>query len=246
MYSAPLLRQNCCSKRTKQTHITYACIPLHVSLVFVFLFFFGHLPTSTPLCFSSLISLIGLIPCSLACPIIFWNIQGNVSSCCHSNYYNMQHGLWHSSFWKCFSFFSRSSVTREGCGFFKGICSKLAQKTENAPVRGLWWGLDASWNDPPRICWIKSLHLDIIVLLLCWEFMLPEWDQISGLKMATCQRLAASPGIIFYQDKTLGFYCWLIATCFLSLDECTPLNFFWYQAAQHQTTQTIRSFSKCK
>lgn len=42
--------------------------------------------------------LIGLIPCSLACPIIFWNIQGNVSSCCHSNYYNTQHGSWLSSF----------------------------------------------------------------------------------------------------------------------------------------------------
>lgn len=38
----------------------------------------------------------------------------------------------------------------------------------------------ASWNDTPRICWIKSLHLDIIVLLLCWELLLPEWDQISG------------------------------------------------------------------
>lgn len=74
---------------------------------------------------------IGLIPCSLACPIIFWNIQGNVSSCCHSNYSNIQHGSWLSSFWKCFSFLSRSSVTREGCRLFKGICSKLAQKRDN-------------------------------------------------------------------------------------------------------------------
>lgn len=62
--------------------------------------------------------LIGLIPCSLACPIIFWNIQGNVSSCCHSNYYNIQHGSWLSSFWKCFSFLSRSSVTCEAWRFF--------------------------------------------------------------------------------------------------------------------------------
>lgn len=64
-------------------------------------------------------------------------------------------------------------------------------------------GLGASWNDPPRICWIKSLHLDIIVSLLWRELLLPEWDQISGPKMATCQELATSHGNIGYSDKAI-------------------------------------------
>lgn len=55
--------------------------------------------------FSLMFLLIGLFPHSLACPIILWNIQGNVSSCCHFNYYNIPHGSWLSSFWKYFSFF---------------------------------------------------------------------------------------------------------------------------------------------
>lgn len=164
-----------------------------------------------PSCFSFLNPLIGLIPHSLACPIIFWNIQGSVSSSCHSNYNNIQHGLWHSSFWKCFRFLSRSSVTHEGCSFFKGICSKLAQNRDNISEGGSSGDGGAgdegvvvscaSWNDPPRICWIKSLHLDIIVSLLCWELLLPEWDQISGTKNGDLSRLAASPGFIFHGDK---------------------------------------------
>lgn len=127
-------QQYYCSRKTEHTYITYAHSPPH-TLYSTFFFFFSTFPS--PL--SSLISFffflfffwIGLIPCSLACPIIFWNIQGNVSSCCHSNYSNIQHGSWLSSFWKCFSFLSRSSVTREGCRLFKGICSKLAQKRDN-------------------------------------------------------------------------------------------------------------------
>lgn len=86
----------------------------------------------------------------------------------------------------------------EALDFFKGICSKLAQKRDNAAKRG--WGeggmAGASWKDPPRICWIKSLHLDIIVLLLCWELPLPQRDQISGWKMATCQD--SQPHLVSY------------------------------------------------
>lgn len=91
----------------QSTHTSYAALhPTHT------LFFFsslsragGYFSSPAPLRFFSLIFLIGLIPCSLASPIIFLNIQGNVSSCCHSNYYNIQHGSWLSSFWMCFSFF---------------------------------------------------------------------------------------------------------------------------------------------
>lgn len=99
----------CCSKKTEHTYITYArSHPPHtlyllvvgvccfVLFIYLFIFcLFGHLPISAPPSFSALsffFFLIGLIPRSLACPIIFWNIQGNVSSCCHSNYCNIQHG----------------------------------------------------------------------------------------------------------------------------------------------------------
>lgn len=140
----PQMRINSFDRRTVQCNSTLnsTTVPGRQSthspphtLYSTFFFFLSTFPS--PL--SSLISFffflfffwIGLIPCSLACPIIFWNIQGNVSSCCHSNYSNIQHGSWLSSFWKCFSFLSRSSVTREGCRLFKGICSKLAQKRDN-------------------------------------------------------------------------------------------------------------------
>lgn len=176
--------------RTQSTH----ALNIHCFSSF-FVFFFS----SPSRLHSSLTSLIGLIPCSLACPIIFQNIQGNVSSCCHFSYYNIQRGSWHSSFWKCFSFLSRSSVTHEGCGVFKGICSRQHSRAVDVAVGRLGRG----WNDPPRICWIKSLHLDIIVLLLWRESLLPERDQISGPKMATCQRLATSPGNRILRQNTL-------------------------------------------
>lgn len=38
----------------------------------------------------------------------------------------------------------------------------------------------ASRSDPTRICGIKSLHLDVIVLSLCWDLPLPQGDQISA------------------------------------------------------------------
>lgn len=142
--------------RRRSTHTSHAAHPPHMLyLIFYFFLVFGHLPIPTPLSFFSLIFLIGLIPCSLACPIIFWNIQGNVSSCCHSNYYNIQHGSWLSSFWKCFSFLSRSSVTCEGCRFFKGICSKLAQKRDNAAKEGV--GL---WKGGPEQA--GKIHLEFV------------------------------------------------------------------------------------
>lgn len=39
----------------------------------------------------------------------------------------------------------------------------------------------ADWKDPPRICWIKSLHLDIIVVPLCWGFLKLLVKQISSI-----------------------------------------------------------------
>ncbi len=30
---------------------------------------------------------------------------------------------------------------------------------------------EKTWMHPPRICWIKFLHLDIIVVPLCWDFL---------------------------------------------------------------------------
>lgn len=48
-------------------------------------------------------------------------------------------------------------------------------------------GVGASWKDPPRMCWIKSLHLDLIVLPLRWVLPLPRGDRIIGCKTATCQ-----------------------------------------------------------
>lgn len=110
----------CCSRKTEHTYITRSLYTPHNPF---FPFFLGGRRAGVtshlhPSLFLLSHFLIGLIPCSLACPIIFWNIQGNVSSCCHSNYYNIQHGSWLSSFWKCFSFLSRSSVTCEACRFF--------------------------------------------------------------------------------------------------------------------------------
>lgn len=136
--------QQCgCFKKTEHTYITYMRPTPHARLGYLFFWAPSHLHPS--LFFSSHF-LIGLIPYSLACPIIFWNIQGNVSSCCHSNYYNIQHGTWLLSFWKCFSFLSRSSVTCEGCSFFKGICSKLAQKRDNAAKREWGGGSKLEWS----------------------------------------------------------------------------------------------------
>lgn len=154
--------------------------------------------------------LIGSIPRSLACPIILWNIQGNVSSCCHSNYYNIPHGSWLSSFWKCFSFFSPSSQlssshvrpvdlsrasvpspeeTQHG---EEGTCAQRGRD-----------GAGASWKDPPRICWIKTLHLDVIVPPLCWDSLSPWGDQISGWKIVTCQD--TRPHLESYFTKTERF-----------------------------------------
>lgn len=39
----------------------------------------------------------------------------------------------------------------------------------------------ADWKHPPRICWIKSLHLDIIVEPLCWGFLKLLVKQISSI-----------------------------------------------------------------
>lgn len=140
--------------------------------------------------------------------------------------YNI-YGSWLSSFWKCFSFLSRSSVTCEACRiFFKGICSKLAQKRDNAAKEWeVGWGCaKASWKDPPRICWIKSLHLDIIVLLLCWELPLPQGDQISGWKMVTCQDTQPHLVSYIYQDKTLSLHSWLMIILSSGSDKYTILN----------------------
>lgn len=39
-----------------------------------------------------------------------------------------------------------------------------------------------TWMYPPRICWIKFLHLDIIVVPLCWDFLPLQVKQISETK----------------------------------------------------------------
>lgn len=90
-----------------------------------------------------------------------------------------------------FFFFLVVAITREACRFFKGICSK--PQRDMTGRRGSGGGRSggdvagASWNDPPRICWIKSLHLDVIVPPLLWDSPPPRGDQISGWKIATCQ-----------------------------------------------------------
>lgn len=97
-------------KKTEQTYITHAhgTTPTHHVVCLFVCLYSGHLPISSHS--SCRVSLIGCVPCSLACPIIFWNIQGNVSSCCHSNYCNIQHASWLSSFWKCFSFYDTCEI----------------------------------------------------------------------------------------------------------------------------------------
>lgn len=95
LYSA-ILHSTVLLFQEDRAHIHHICTQPTPHALLDFLFFLSTFPS--PL--SSLISFffflfffwIGLIPCSLACPIIFWNIQGNVSSCCHSNYSNIQHG----------------------------------------------------------------------------------------------------------------------------------------------------------
>lgn len=90
---------------------------------------------------------------------------------------------------------------------------------------GVGWGwAGASWKDPPRICWIKSLHLDIIVLLLCWELPLPQGDQISGWKMVTCQDMQPHLVSYIYQDKMLSLHSWLMIISSSGLDKYTILN----------------------
>lgn len=116
-----------------QLHMPQSCVFGKTHTLFGVFLVEGGLSLTFSLSFLSCFLLIGSIPRSLACPIILWNIQGNVSSCCHSNYYNIPHGSWLSSFWKCFSFFSPFFlvviVTCEACRSFKGICSKPRRDT---------------------------------------------------------------------------------------------------------------------
>lgn len=133
------------------------------------------------------------------------NIQGTVSSGCHSNYYHRQHALWLSSLWKCFSFLAKVHSYLWAREFFKGIGSTgLAWDTER--VRE---ACGETWKDPPRFCWIKFLHLDIIVVLLCWEFPPMQEEQISATETATHSWDTASPGVIYYSDgeKMLSLHC---------------------------------------
>lgn len=65
--------------------------------------------------------------------------------------YNMVHDFQVSGSASAFCQGPRSHV-RPVDFFFKGICSELAQKRDNAAKRGWGGGPGASWKDPPRIC----------------------------------------------------------------------------------------------
>lgn len=107
-------------------------------------------------------------------------------------------------------------------------------------VRGL-GGPGASWKDPPRICWIKSLHLDVIVLLLCWELPLPQRDQISGSKMATCQDTPPHLVSYFTETKRFPLHRWLMIILFTGSDKYAARNCgddeHEIKPQQHQTIQ---------
>lgn len=129
--------------------------------------------------------------------------------------------------------------------FFKGICSKLAQKRDNA-AKG-WGCAKASWKDPPRICWIKLLHLDIIVLLLCWELPLPQGDQISGWEMVTCQDMQPHLVSYIYKDKMVSLHSWLMIILSSGSDKYTILN-CWDNEREIKIQQkgVCNSFEKAK
>ncbi len=57
---------------------------------------------------------------------------------------------------------------------------------------------EKTWMNPPRICWIKFLHLDIIVVPLCWDFLPLQEKQISERKSGLQLRDTTSPALIFY------------------------------------------------
>lgn len=167
----------------------------------------GWVPDLFPV-FPLMLLMIGFFPRSLACPIILWNIQGNVSSCCHSNYYNIPHGSWLSSFWKYFSFFfffklssshvrpvdfSRASVPswpqrdiplRRGSGGQEGCrWSELERSTQNVLNRILAPGT----NCPTTV-------LGAATATRRPNYWLQNCD-MSGHP--------SSPGIIFYHDRML-------------------------------------------
>lgn len=109
--------------------------------------------------------------------------------------------------------------------FFSRASVPSWPRRETTRQRSGGWGCaKASWKDPPRICWIKSLHLDIIVLLLCWELPLPQGDQISGWKMVTCQDMQPHLVSHIYQDKTLSLHSWLMIILSSGSDKYTILN----------------------
>lgn len=118
--------------------------------------------------------------------------------------------------------------------------SETTRRWERGCGRWREGGAGASCNNPARICWIKSLHLDVIVPPLCWDLLLPQRAQMSGPKMATCQD--TPPHLVSSFTKTkrlpLCFTVWLMMILFTSSGKYTSLRWYgWNQAAQRQTIE---------